>query len=160
MREIIHKGVLAGFPTTDFRAVLYDGSYHPVDSSEIAFKLAAHKAFKAGVPQAGAVLIEPIMNVAITIPEQFMGDVMGDMNTKRGRVLGMDQKGTWSVVNAQAPLAEIQRYATDLRSMTQGRGYFTMEFSHYDTVPSHIAQQIIEKAKKERAGEEAEEDDE
>jgi elongation factor G len=85
---------------------------------------------------------------------------MGDMNTKRGRVLGMDQKGAWSIVNAQAPLAEIQRYATDLRSMTQGRGYFTMEFSHYDTVPSHIATQIIEKAKKERAGEEAEEEEE
>lgn len=160
MREIILKGVLAGFITTDFRAVLYDGSYHAVDSSEIAFKLAAHKAFKAGIPQAGPVLIEPIMNVSITVPEQFMGDVMGDMNTKRGRVLGMDQKGTWSVVNAQAPLAEIQRYATDLRSMTQGRGYFTMEFSHYDTVPSHIASQIIEKAKKERAGEEAEEEEE
>ena len=160
MREIILKGVLAGYPTTDFRAVLYDGSYHPVDSSEIAFKLAAHKAFKTGIPQAGPVLIEPVMNVTITIPEQYMGDVMGDMNTKRGRVLGMDQKGAWSIVNAQAPLAEIQRYATDLRSMTQGRGYFTMEFSHYDTVPSHIATQIIEKAKKERAGEEAEEEEE
>ena len=160
MREIILKGVLAGFITTDFRAVLYDGSYHAVDSSEIAFKLAAHKAFKAGIPQAGPVLIEPIMNVTITVPEQFMGDVMGDMNTKRGRVLGMDQKGVWSIVNAQAPLAEIQRYATDLRSMTQGRGYFTMEFSHYDTVPTHIAQQIIEKAKKERAGEEAEAEEE
>jgi len=159
MREIVLKGVLAGFITTDFRAVLYDGSYHAVDSSEIAFKLAAHKAFKAGIPLAGPVLIEPIMNVTITVPEQFMGDVMGDMNTKRGRVLGMDQKGVWSIVNAQAPLAEIQRYATDLRSMTQGRGYFTMEFSHYDTVPTHIAQQVIEKAKKERAGEEAEEEE-
>jgi elongation factor G len=150
MREILQRGVLAGFPTTDFRAVLYDGSYHPVDSSEIAFKLAAHKAFKNGIPQAGPVLIEPIMNLTITVPEQFMGDVMGDMNTKRGRVLGMEQKGAWSVINAQAPLAEIQRYATDLRSMTQGRGYFTMEFSHYDTVPAHIASQIIEKAKNSR----------
>ncbi len=160
MREILAKGVLAGYQTTDFRAVLYDGSYHPVDSSEIAFKLAAHKAFKAGIPQAGPVLIEPIVNVTITIPDQFTGDVLGDLNTKRGRVQGMDQKGTWSVVTAQAPLAELQRYATDLRSMTQGRGYFTMEFSHYDTVPSHIAQQIIDKAKKERAGEEAEEEEE
>jgi elongation factor G len=160
MREIMQKGVLAGYPTTDFRAVLYDGSYHPVDSSEIAFKLAAHKAFKAGIPQAGPVLLEPIMNLTITVPEQFMGDVMGDMNTKRGRVLGMEQRGAWSIVTAQAPLAEIQRYATDLRSMTQGRGYFTMEFSHYDTVPAHIAQQIIEKAKKERAGEEVEEEEE
>jgi elongation factor G len=160
MREILIKGVLAGYITTDFRAVLYDGSYHPVDSSEIAFKLAAHKAFKAGIPLAGPVLLEPIMNVTITVPEQFMGDVLGDMNTKRGRVQGMDQKGAWSVVTAQAPLAELQRYATDLRSMTQGRGYFAMEFSHMDTVPNHIAQQIIEKAKKERAGEEAEEEEE
>lgn len=154
MREILLKGVLAGFPTTDFRAVLYDGSYHAVDSSEIAFKLAAHKAFKAGIPQAAPVLLEPIMNVTVTVPEQFMGDVLGDLNTKRARVQGMDQKGVWSVVTAQAPLAELQRYATDLRSMTQGRGYFTLEFSHYDTVPSHIAQQIIEKARRERAGEE------
>ena len=159
MREIIAKGVLAGYQTTDFRAVLYDGSYHPVDSSEIAFKLAAHKAFKAGIPQAGPVLLEPIMNVSITVPEQFMGDVIGDLNTKRGRVQGMEQKGAWSVVTAQAPLGELQRYATDLRSMTQGRGYFTMELSHMDTVPSHIASQIIEKARKERAGEEAEEDE-
>jgi elongation factor G len=160
MREIILKGVLAGYPTTDFRAVLYDGSYHAVDSSEIAFKLAAHKAFKAGIPQAGPVLLEPIVNVTVTVPEQFMGDVLGDLNTKRARVQGMDQKGTWSVVTAQAPLAELQRYATDLRSMTQGRGYFTMEFSHYDTVPNHITQQVIEKARKERAGEEAEEEEE
>lgn len=159
MREIIQRGVLAGYPTTDLRAVLYDGSYHPVDSSEIAFKLAAHKAFKAGIPQAGPVLLEPIVNVVITVPEQFMGDVLGDLNTKRARVQGMDQKGNWSVVTAQAPLAELQRYATDLRSMTQGRGYFTMEHSHWDTVPNHIASQIIERARKERAGEETEEEE-
>ena len=159
MREILSKGVLAGFPTVDFRAVLYDGSYHPVDSSEIAFKLAAHKAFKTGIPTAGPVLLEPIMDIVVNVPEQFMGDVIGDLNTKRARVQGMDQKGAWSVVTAQAPLAEIQRYATDLRSMTQGRGYFTMEFSHYDTVPSHIASQIIEKAKKERTGEEEDDED-
>lgn len=160
MHEIIGKGVLAGYPTTDFRAVLYDGSYHPVDSSEIAFKLAAHKAFKAGIPNAGPVLLEPIVNITVTVPENFMGDVLGDLNTKRARVQGMDQKGLWSVVTASAPMAELQRYATDLRSMTQGRGYFTMEFSHYDPVPNHIAQGIIEKAKKERAGEEAEEEEE
>ncbi len=159
MREIIGKGVMAGYPTVDFRAVLYDGSYHAVDSSEIAFKLAAHKAFKAGIPMAGPVLLEPIMNVTVTVPENFMGDVIGDLNTKRARVQGMDQKGAWTVVTAQAPLAELQHYATDLRSMTQGRGYFTMEASHYDTVPNHIAQQIVEKAKKERAGEEVEEEE-
>lgn len=159
MREIIQRGVLAGFPTTDFRAVLYDGSYHPVDSSEMAFKLAAHKAFKQGIPQANPVLLEPVMNMEITVPENFMGDIIGDLNTKRARVQGMDQKTGWSVITAQAPLAEIARYATDLRSMTQGRGYFKMEFSHYDIVPTHIASPIIEKAKKERAGEETEDDE-
>ncbi|MGE5138490.1 MAG: elongation factor G [Rudaea sp.] len=158
-REIIHKGVLAGFPATDFRAVLYDGSYHAVDSSEMAFKLAAHKAFKNGFPQANPVLLEPMMKIEITVPDNFMGDVIGDLNTKRARVLGMEQKANWSIVSAEAPLAEISRYATDLRSMTQGRGYFTMEFSRYDVVPSHIANQIIERARKERAGEEAEEED-
>jgi elongation factor G len=159
MREILQRGVLAGFPTTDFRAVLYDGSYHPVDSSEMAFKLAAHKAFKQGIPQANPVLLEPIMNMEITVPENFMGDIIGDLNTKRARVLGMDQKSGWSVITAQAPLAEIARYATDLRSMTQGRGYFTMSFDHYDIVPSHIASTIIEKARKERAGLEEEEEE-
>ncbi|MCC7162752.1 MAG: elongation factor G [Anaerolineae bacterium] len=159
MREILARGVLAGFPTTDFRAVLYDGSYHPVDSSEMAFKLAAHKAFKQGIPTAGPVLLEPIMNMEITVPENFMGDIIGDLNTKRARVQGMDQRTGWSVITAQAPLAEIARYATDLRSMTQGRGYFSMEFSHYDIVPSHIAAPIIEKAKKERAGQETEDEE-
>lgn len=159
MREIIARGVLAGFPTTDFRAVLYDGSYHPVDSSEMAFKLAAHKAFKNGIPQASPVLLEPVMNVEITVPDNFMGDIIGDLNTKRARVQGMDQRGAWSVITAQAPLAEINRYATDLRSMTQGRGYFKLEFSHYDIVPSHIASTIIDRAKKERAGEEQEEEE-
>jgi elongation factor G len=159
MREIIARGVLAGYPTTDFRAVLYDGSYHPVDSSEMAFKLAAHKAFKQGIPTAGPVLLEPVMNMEITVPENFMGDIIGDLNTKRARVQGMDQKGGWSVITAQAPLAEISRYATDLRSMTQGRGYFTMSFDHYDIVPSHIASVIIEKAKKERAGQEEEDEE-
>lgn len=159
MREIISRGVLAGYPTTDFRAVLYDGSYHPVDSSEMAFKLAAHKAFKSGIPTAHPVLLEPVMNMEITVPENFMGDIIGDLNTKRARVQGMDQRTGWSVITAQAPLAEIARYATDLRSMTQGRGYFAMEFSHYDIVPSHIASPIIEKAKKERAGEETEDEE-
>jgi len=148
MREIISRGVLAGYPTTDFRAVLYDGSYHSVDSSEMAFKLAAHLAFKKGIPQAGPVLLEPIMNVTVTVPEEFMGDVLGDLNSKRARVMGMQQERGKSVVTAQAPLAEMQRYATDLRSMTQGRGYFSMEFSHYEEVPPHIAQGIIGKAKK------------
>ena len=142
LREIIKKGVLAGYPTSDFRAALYDGSFHTVDSSEIAFKLAAHLAFKKGIPDAGPVLLEPIMNFTITIPEEFTGDVLGDLNSRRGRVQGMDQQRGMGVIIARAPLAEMQRYATDLRAITQGRGIYTMEFSHYEEVPSHIAQKI------------------
>jgi elongation factor G len=149
LREIIKKGVLAGYPTTDFRAALYDGSFHTVDSSEIAFKLAAHLAFKKGIPDAGPVLLEPIMNFTITIPEGFTGDVLGDLNSKRARVQGMGQQRDMAIITAQAPLAEMQRYATDLRSITQGRGIYTMEFSHYEEVPSHIAQKISEEAKSE-----------
>jgi elongation factor G len=149
LREIIKKGVLAGYPTTDFRAALYDGSFHTVDSSEIAFKLAAHLAFKKGIPDASPVLLEPIMNFTITIPEGFTGDVLGDLNSKRGRVQGMDQQRGMAIITAQAPLAEMQRYATDLRSITQGRGIYAMEFSHYQEVPSHVAQKVIEEAKRE-----------
>jgi elongation factor G len=150
LREIMHHGVLADYPVVDFRAALYDGTFHPVDSSEISFKLAAHLAFKDGIPQAGPMLLEPIMNMAITVPEEFMGDVLGDLNAKRARVQGMDQRRGLSVIKAQAPLAEMLRYATDLRSMTQGRGLYTMEFSHYEEVPSHIAQGIIEQAQREK----------
>jgi len=149
LREIMEKGILAGYPTTDFRAALYDGSFHTVDSSEIAFKLAAHLAFKKGIPDASPVLLEPIMNFTITIPEGFTGDVLGDLNSKRGRVQGMDQQRGMAIITAQAPLAEMQRYATDLRSITQGRGIYTMEFSHYEEVPIHVAQKIIEEAKRE-----------
>lgn len=149
LREIIPKGVLAGYPTTDFRAALYYGSYHSVDSSEIAFKLAAHLAFKKGIPDAGPVLLEPIMNFTITIPEGFTGDVLGDLNSRRGRVQGMDQRRGMAIITAQAPLAEMQRYATDLRSITQGRGIYAMEFSRYEKVPSHAAQKIIEEAQRE-----------
>jgi len=147
-REILVKGALAGYPATDFRAALYDGSSHPVDSSEIAFKLAAHLAFKKAWEVGNPVLLEPIMKVTIVVPEQFMGDVLGDLNTKRARVMGMDQQKGNSVINAEAPLAEMQRYAADLRSMTQGRGYFTMEFERYDQVPAHIAERIVAEAQK------------
>jgi len=149
LREIVEKGVLAGYPTTDFRAALYDGSFHTVDSSEIAFKLAAHLAFKKGIPDASPVLLEPIMNFTITIPEGFTGDVLGDLNSRRARVQGMDQQRGMAIITAQAPLAEMQRYATDLRSITQGRGLYSMEFSHYEEVPTHVAQKIIEEAKRE-----------
>ena len=149
LREIIQKGVLAGYPTVDFKATLYDGSYHPVDSQEIAFRLAAQLAFKKGIPEAGPVLLEPIMSVTITVPEEYMGDVLGDLNTKRARVQGMDQQRGNSIVTAQAPLAEMQRYATDLRSITQGRGIFSMEFSHYEEVPGHLVEGIIAEARRE-----------
>ncbi|MGB5934086.1 MAG: elongation factor G [Anaerolineae bacterium] len=149
LKEAIQTGVLAGYPAIDFQAVLYDGKYHPVDSSEIAFKTAASLGFKKAMEEANPVLLEPIMQLAITVPEEFMGDVLGDLNSKRARVMGMDQSGGLSVITAQAPLAEIQRYATDLRSMTQGRGYFTMEFDHHEEVPDHVAQEIIARAKAE-----------
>ena len=149
LKEAIQTGVLAGYPAIDFQAVLYDGKYHPVDSSEIAFKTAASLGFKKAMEEANPVLLEPVMKLAITVPEEFMGDVLGDLNSKRARVMGMDQSGGLSVITAQAPLAEIQRYATDLRSMTQGRGYFTMEFDHHEEVPDHVAQEIIARAKAE-----------
>jgi elongation factor G len=149
LREIIQNGVLAGYPTVDFRATLYDGSYHPVDSQEIAFRLAAQLAFRRGIPEAGPVLLEPIMSVTITVPEEYMGDVLGDLNTKRARVQGMEQQRGNSIITAQAPLAEMQRYATDLRSMTQGRGIFSMEFSHYEEVPGHLVEGIVAEAKRE-----------
>lgn len=155
LREIMQTGVLAGYPTVDFRAALYDGGYHPVDSSELAFKLAAHLAFKEGIPNAGPVLLEPIMNVRIIVPEEYTGDIMSDLNTRRGRVQGMEQQKGKSIITAQVPLAEMQRYANDLRGITQGRGFYTMEFSHYDVVPSHIAEQVIAQAKREQEAEKA-----
>jgi len=155
LREIMQTGVLAGYPTVDFRAALYDGGYHPVDSSELAFKLAAHIAFKEGIPDAGPVLLEPIMNVRIIVPEEYTGDIMSDLNTRRGRVQGMEQQKNKSIVTAQVPLAEMQRYANDLRGMTQGRGIYTMEFSHYDIVPSHLSEQIIAQARREQEAEKA-----
>ncbi|MBI2322406.1 MAG: elongation factor G [Chloroflexi bacterium] len=150
VREALVEGVLAGYPVVDLKVVLYDGSYHPVDSSEMAFKIASNQAFKKGVLQANPVLLEPIMNLTVTVPEEFMGDIMGDLTSKRARVLGMDSHGGFSVVRAQGPLSELQRYATDLRSMTGGRGTYTMDFNHYEEVPSHVVQTIIAEAKKRR----------
>jgi elongation factor G len=150
LREIKDAGIIAGFPTVDFKAVIYDGSYHAVDSSELAFKLAAHLAFRAGIPDAGPVLLEPVVEIVVTVPENFMGDILGDLNTRRARVLGMEQARGNGIVTALVPLAEIQRYATDLRSMTQGRGYYTMKISHYDIVPPHLVEKIAEEAKKRR----------
>jgi elongation factor G len=147
--EAAQKGVLAGFPCIDFKAVLYDGSYHSVDSSEMAFKIAGSLAYKKAAEQADPTLLEPIMEVEVTTPEDFMGDVMGDLNGRRGRVLGMEGKGKNQVVRANVPMAEVLTYAPDLRSMTGGRGIFTMKFSHYDEVPAQLQQKIIEAAKAE-----------
>jgi elongation factor G len=146
--EALQEGIIAGYPVVDIAVALYDGSYHPVDSSEMAFKLAGRLGFRAAAAQAEPILLEPIMKVTITVPEQFMGDVLGDLNSKRGRMLGMEQEKGNTTLMALVPMAEMRRYATDLRAMTQGRGIFTMEFSHYDPVPPHIAEQIIAEAKK------------
>jgi elongation factor G len=146
--EASQKGVLAGFLCVDFKATLDDGSYHAVDSSEMAFKIAGSLAFKKAAEDAQPVLLEPIMYVTITAPDEFMGDIMGDLNGRRGRVLGMDSAGKNQVIKANVPMAEFLTYAPDLRSMTGGRGVYTMEFSHYDEVPAHIAEKIVEEAHK------------
>jgi elongation factor G len=148
--EACQKGLLAGFPCVDFKVTLDDGSYHSVDSSEMAFKMAGSIAFKKAAEQAKAVLLEPIMNVSILIPDEFTGDIMGDLNSRRGRVLGMDTEGEKQVINANVPMAEFLRYAPDLRSMTGGRGTFTMEFGHYDEVPGDLSLKVIEKIKAEQ----------
>ncbi|MBF0573005.1 MAG: elongation factor G [Desulfamplus sp.] len=148
--EASQKGILAGFPCVDFKVTVDDGSYHSVDSSEMAFKLAGSIAFKKASEQAGATLLEPIMKISIVVPDEFTGDIMGDLNSRRGRVLGMDTEGTKQVINAHVPMAEILRYAPDIRSMTGGRGTFTLEFDHYDEVPSDLAVKVIEKIKAER----------
>jgi elongation factor G len=141
------KGFMAGYPVVDFRVVLYDGSYHDVDSSEIAFKLAGSKGFKKCMEQAKPCLLEPVMNVEITVPEGNSGDIMGNLNSRRGRIQGMEPRGGSTVVKAQVPLAEMLTYASDLTSMTQGRGTYSMEFSHYDIVPQGIADKIVTAAK-------------
>jgi len=151
LQESLDHGILGGFRVVDIRATCDDGSFHDVDSSEMAFRQAAHLAFRAGMEKAGAVLLEPVMNIEVVIPEQYMGDIISDMNTKRGRILGMEPVGNGKqLVRAVAPMAEVQNYAIDLRSIARGRGRFKTEFSHYEEVPTHIAQGVIEKAKRER----------
>ena len=140
------EGVLAKYPAVDIKVNLYDGSYHPVDSSEMAFKIASAQAFKKGMSQGKPVLLEPIMSMTITVPDNYTGDIIGDLNTKRARVQGMNPGGGINIIQAQAPMAEVQRYSIDLRSMTQGRGSFTIEFSHYEEVPGNIAQQVIDQS--------------
>ncbi len=147
LRENIRKGVLAGYPMVHLHAKLYDGSYHPVDSSEMAFKTAARIAYKKGCMDASPVLLEPIMHVEVLVPNEYMGDIMGDMNKRRGRIMGMNQVNGMQQLEAEAPLAEMFKYATDLRSMTQARGSFSMKFERYEEVPQAEAQKIIANAK-------------
>ncbi|MFY9501365.1 MAG: elongation factor G [bacterium] len=150
IREAMEEGVLAGYPVVDFKVNLYDGSYHTVDSSELAFKIAAIQAFRKAMEQANPVLLEPIMNLEVLVPEAYMGDVIGDLNSKRGRILGMEPKGSMQLIKAQVPLAELSKYAIDLRSLTQGRGSFEMSFDHYEEVPARTAEAIIAQAQKEK----------
>jgi len=158
LRDCIKKGVLAGYPVVNLKATLVDGSYHPVDSSEMAFKIAASLAYKKGLAEASPVLLEPIMHVEVYVPDSYMGDIIGDLNKRRGRILGMNpQPGGIQQVVAEVPQAEMFKYATDLRSMTQGRGYFKEYFERYEEVPPMISQKIIEEAKKTMTEEDEEE---
>src|SRR4030065_582786 len=143
IKAVMKEGAIAGYPIKNVKVSVFDGKEHPVDSKPVAFEIAGREAFKLSIKDATPVLLEPIMNVRVPVPEANMGDVLGDLNTRRARVQGMDTEKGRSVVTAQVPLAEIQRYTTDLRSMTGGRGVFTMEFDHYEVVPTHIAGEVI-----------------
>jgi len=149
IKQILLSGVIAGYPVVDVKAVVFDGKEHPVDSKDIAFQIAGREAFKAAFKNASPQLLEPIMDMEITIPEQYMGDVLGDLNSRRARVQGMSQERGSGIVTVQVPLAEVQRYATDLRSFTQGRGFFAMKYSHSEPVPAHLTQEIIDAATRE-----------
>jgi elongation factor G len=145
--EALPQGFLAGYPLVDMKVRFYDGKSHDVDSSEMAFKIAASMCLKKAIQEANPTLLEPVMKMEITLPEEVMGDVMGDLNGRRGRVLGMDSIGKYQVIKASVPMAEVLKYALDLNSMTGGRGFFTMEHSHYEEVPAQLAEKIMAAAK-------------
>ena len=145
--EAMEKGAIAGYPAVDMRMTLYDGSYHNVDSSEMAFKIAASQAFKKGVDTARPVLLEPVFELAVEVPVDYMGDIMGDLSSKRGRIRSSEQRGKNAVIVAEVPLEEIQNYSADLNSITAGKGAFARAFSHYSEVPGDKAQKIIEARK-------------
>jgi len=147
LQEAIQSGVLAGYPVVDLKVRFYDGKSHDVDSSEMAFKIAASMCFKKGVQDANPVLLEPIMKMEIIAPEENMGDIMGDLNGRRGRVLGMDSEAKYQIIKAQAPMSEILRYALDLNAITAGRGSFKVEHSHYEEVPAQLAEKVIAETK-------------
>jgi elongation factor G len=156
IRDSAERGFLAGFPVVDFRASLYDGKYHDVDSSDMAFKIAGSLAFKECMKQARPALLEPIMKVEVYAPDQYSGDLMGNLSSRRGRISGSESRGGNVVIKAQVPLAEMLSYANELTSMTQGRGSYSMEFSHYDFVPGELAEKVIAAHKPHAAEEEAE----
>lgn len=149
IKQVMEHGVLSGFPVVDVKAVVYDGKEHPVDSKDIAFQTAGREAFKKAMVEAGVALLEPIFSMEVVVPDEYMGDVMSDFNSRRGKVQGMEQRGNRSVVRAQVPQAEIMRYGTDLRSMTQGRGIYSIEFDHYEPVPAHLLEQVVAQNKEE-----------
>jgi elongation factor G len=149
--EAYQEGCLAGYPVVGVKTTLYDGSFHPVDSSEICFKIAGAQAFKKGIAEGRPILLEPIMNLKVTVPNDLTGDIIGDLNTKRARVLGMNPQGDINTIEATVPLAEIQRYAIDLKSMTQGRATYNMEFDHNEEVPAQITQKIVAQRQAEKA---------
>jgi elongation factor G len=143
VREQMQNGVLAGYPVVDVKVTLYDGSYHDVDSSEMAFKIAGSMAFKEGIAKAKPVLLEPVMKVEVVTPDDYMGDVNGDLNRRRGLLQGMDESPAGKIIKAEVPLAEMFGYATDLRSMSQGRATYSMEFGRYSQVPPNVAESVI-----------------
>ncbi|HEY5488203.1 MAG TPA: elongation factor G, partial [Candidatus Limnocylindrales bacterium] len=151
VHDVADKGPVAGYPVIDFKATLYDGSFHTVDSDELSFRLAGQLATRKGIQDSSPVLLEPIMEIAVRVPEEYMGDVNRDLNTRRGRVLGMDQSEGLQVVRAHVPQAELFNYATELRSLSGGRGSFSATLDHYEEVPSHVAQKVIDQHKKEDA---------
>nr|AKQ04338.1 translation elongation factor G, elongation factor G [uncultured Microgenomates bacterium Rifle_16ft_4_minimus_5036] len=143
VREKLENGILAGYPTTDIKVVVYDGTYHDVDSSEMAFKIAGSLAIEEAAKKADMVLLEPIMKIEVSTPDEFMGDVIGDLSSKRAQIQGTEKKGNLTIINGIVPLAEVPGYATKLRSISQGRASFYMEPSHYEEVPSNIAAGIV-----------------
>ena len=144
----MEEGVLCGFPVVDLKAVIYDGSFHDVDSSGMSFEIASSQALRKGLSEASPVLLEPIVRLTIYLPDAYTGDVMSDLNSKRGRILGMIPGENYTTIEAEIPLAEVQRYAQDLRSLSQGRGTYEVEFDHYDQVPPNVEQKVIEETKR------------
>jgi elongation factor G len=151
IRETLAKGVIAGYPFVDVRAIVHFGKFHDVDSDEHSFKLASSQAFRAAVDAAKPVLLEPIMKVVIDVPSRFLGDISGDLNSRRGRILGMNQEGDTSIIEAHVPLSEIMQYSTELRSLTAGEGDYDFSLDHYDVVPAHLASDVIARHKAELA---------